>query len=213
MADLERTVQTMRNSSHDLEERLAAIESREASLVRWVRDLEAVLVASGQRDQVDSLRRVWAPSTGATSEKHTNRADPLATLATAASSFPRPHWEDDASARKRRREDDYQQGSRLPSPSRMRIDQLVLPLPRPSSQSPTGMMQSESWAWSQLPSIDAAHGYHQYKTRPEGFEQKPRVASQDSRAISPADRRPLSASSTSTGRTWSSPVQTFDVRI
>ncbi len=224
MADLEKTVMTMRSSSKDLGDRMVALEESNAALCGWIRDLESILVSNGQRDQVESVRRLWSSS--ATSPRLPEpvrssvpppRADPLATLATAASSFQRPHWEDDESAaRKRRRQDDdypSQQG-RLPSPSRMRIDQLVTP--GDSVRSPTSM-SPDSWGWGHLPSIGAAHDYHQYgKSRSDAYTSKPRIAPPplDSRALSPTERRPLSASSSSgTGRTWGSPVQSFDIRL
>jgi hypothetical protein len=112
----------------------------------------------------------------------------------------------------------------------MRIDQICLPLPRPSSQSPPAgpVMTPEPWGWGHVPSLDhPAHNaaYHQYeqKTRqaqPQSYEQKARAVSnnagpQDSnRSLSPLDRRPLSAgSSEGTTRSWTSPVQSFAVRL
>lgn len=235
MADLEANVSTLRNKAHDLEDRLNAIEAREASLQAWVRELENAMIAQGHREQVDTLRRVWGQSAGMIPAPHhdlsssvgmsnASRGDPLATLASAASTFQhprvaqpynmRPSEEDDeSSSRKRRREDDYSyatangngsnRGDRLPSPSRMRIADLVLPLPRPTGSTPVLHQPHPYQGWpSHLPAIDQAFGY----------EQKPRINT-DARDATPTDRRPLSSSSSNTARTWSSPVQSFEIRL
>jgi len=251
MADLERTVQSMRGNTHELEDRIAALEAHQASLAGWVRDLEAALIANGQREHVESLRRMWnasappTPSEPMSQQSSVSNRDPLATLASAAASSFRPgpdqpRWEDEANARKRRRQDDEYAASlqqhhaaaaaRLPSPSRaMRIDQLCLPLPRPSPQSPSSMISTEPWGWGHLPSLDhSPHGFHQYESKPRVTSQssydqkqqhKPRVSSASApqdphRSISPPTARPLSAgSSEGTARSWTSPTHSFDVRL
>ncbi|BEI90947.1 uncharacterized protein CcaverHIS019_0310170 [Cutaneotrichosporon cavernicola] len=230
MADLETTVNTLRSKAHDLEDRLSMLEAREASLQAWVRELESAMIAQGHREQVDTLRRVWGQSAGMMPAPHHalsgmaesvgSRADPLATLASAASTFQNPraavhpypmraHDDDDAASRKRRRDDDYEysagnRGDRLPSPSRMRIADLVLPLPRPTSSAPVLHQPHPYQGWSShLPAID--QGFASY-------EEKPRIKT-DTRNVTPSDRRPLSSSSNNTARTWSSPVQSFEIRL
>jgi hypothetical protein len=229
MADLETTVSSMRNKAHDLEDRLSMLEAREASLQAWVRELENAMIAQGHREQVDTLRRVWGQSAGmmpaphhalsGVAESAGSRADPLATLASAASTFQnpraahpypmRPHDDDETASRKRRRDDDYEygtgnRGDRLPSPSRMRIADLVPPLPRPTGSAPVLHQPHPYPGWaSHLPAIDQGFA---------GYEEKPRVNT-DARNVTPADRRPLSSSSNNTARTWSSPVQSFEIRL
>ncbi|KLT41327.1 hypothetical protein CC85DRAFT_303400 [Cutaneotrichosporon oleaginosum] len=244
MADLETTVNSLRNKAHDVEDRLNMLEAREASLQAWVRELENAMIAQGHREQVDTLRRVWGQSAGMMPAPHHphalsgvtdntgSRVDPLATLASAASTFQNPraahsypmrsHNDDDdtAASRKRRRDDDYEygagagagagpgvganRGDRLASPSRMRISDLVLPLPRPTGSAPVLHQPHPFPAWTaHLPAIDQGFA---------GYEDKPRLNS-DARNVTPSDRRPLSSSSNNTARTWSSPVQSFEIRL
>lgn len=228
MADLESTVTTLRSDHHELEDRIAQLEAHEASLSAWVRDLESALSANGQRDHVESLRRMWAGNAGVvhTAPETSSRmsADPLATLATAASSFSPPsrtdlrRWEDEQASRKRRRYEEYEHPHpthstgitatpgqpRLPSPTggRMRIDQLVsLPLPRLNQTSTSGSMTTDAaWnSWNHIPADNTIH-----------YDAKPRV-SQDARDI--ADRPHSASSSAGTTRTWNSPVQSFEIRL
>ncbi|GMK53529.1 hypothetical protein CspeluHIS016_0101150 [Cutaneotrichosporon spelunceum] len=235
MADLETTVNTMRSKAHDLEDRLSMLEAREASLQAWVRELENAMIAQGHREQADTLRRVWGQSAGMMPAPHhhahpgipesvASRADPLATLASAASTFQNPRsgavhpypmrahdHDDDLASRKRRRDDDYEysagnnRGDRLASPSRMRIADLVLPLPRPTGSAPVLHQPHpyQGWPSSHLPTIDQGFA---------GYEDKPRIKT-DARNVPPSDRRPLSSSSNNTARTWSSPVQSFEIRL
>lgn len=238
MADLETNVSSLRGKAHDLEDRLSLLEAREASLQAWVRELENAMIAQGHREQVDTLRRVWGQSAGMAVPQHAQhhdlsvvgtgpRSDPLMSLASAASTFQQPrathpyamrqHEDDDGSSRKRRRDDDYEytagtnRNDRHHSPSgRMRIADIIspsLPLPRPTANASGSVIHQPhpypAWPSSHLPAIDQAFGY----------EEKPRINNSDARNVTSTERRPLSSSSSNTVRTWSSPVQSFEIRL
>jgi hypothetical protein len=227
MTKLEDTVKSMQTTERHLDAGIKALQVHEKSLLDWIRDLETALVSRGGRDQVDSIRRMWSTAPPAVQLPPRQR-DSLATLASAAAyqpAAPQSRWEEDAPSHKRRRsEDDYteamqkrQHGARLPSPSRMRIDQLCLPLPRPSSHSPPAAIAPE-WGWSPHDHTAPA-AYHQYEGKSrlqsqQSFDGKPRVIAGpsplDSRSTAP--RRPLSANSDGT-RSWDSPVHSYDVRL
>lgn len=225
MANLEETVASLSSKSKQLEE-------REQALGQWVRQLEEVLLSRGDRDSVDRLRRTF----GAEQPR-----DALATLASAASFQGRPRWEDDSAARKRRRDDEYNghimrnpppsaapvrppphhshpamhhpsSQQRLPSPSRMRIDQLVTPLPGRDSW----------WAdYEQKPRLPPTpHMDYEHKRLSPILSdyEKPRLAALPSiRTPSPStERRPMSSSSSADTRpTWSpvQQVQSINIRL
>lgn len=226
MANLEETVASLSSKSKQLEE-------REQVLGQWIRQLEEVLLSRGDRDSVDRLRRTF----GAEQPR-----DALATLASAASFQGRPRWEDDSRKRRREddynghimrnpgpsapappphthhshpamhAQPSGQQQQRLPSPSRMRIDQLVTSLPGRDSW----------WAdYEQKPRLPPTpHMEYEHKRLSPILSEyeKPRLAALPSiRTPSPStDRRPMSSSSSSGTRpTWSpvQQVQSINIRL
>ena len=98
---------------------ITALQQRENNLNAWIRDLESVLFARSLSTEVDSLRRIWAPSSAPA------RPDALATLANAAaasqpppasphSAYPTPAseaWD----SRKRKRQGDHPPRRSLPT--------------------------------------------------------------------------------------------------
>ncbi|KAL1408820.1 hypothetical protein Q8F55_005634 [Vanrija albida] len=252
----------------DLEAALVAHGHREhvESLRRmWGSNLANAVPPSSAMDMHSAHHIAGPPSSSASrpnGSSSSSSVDPLSTLASAASSYrPQPRrWDTrdmEQHDRKRRREeydDDptatsatsaaaaaaAARGHRLPSPSRMRIAELVLPHPRPQHQqqhpgqppqppahSQPSSGQSEGWGWSHLPSLDqsysqdkrvSAHshpGHYSHQAYPSYSHPHAHTAPHGHHDHGPTgdSRRPLSSSSGTSARTHTSPVHSFDIRI
>ncbi|WOO82403.1 uncharacterized protein LOC62_04G005892 [Vanrija pseudolonga] len=247
----------------DLEAALVAHGHREhvESLRRmWGSNLANAVPTSSAMDMHSAHHVAGPPSSSASrpSGSSSSSVDPLSTLASAASSYrPRPpRWDtrDMEQHDRKRRRDEYDdesaataaataaavaRGHRLPSPSRMRIAELVLPHPRPQHQGHPGQppqppahsqpssSQSESWGWNHLPSLDqsysqdkraSAHshpGHYSHQAYPSYSHPHAHAATHGHHDHGTAgdSRRPLSSSSGASARTHTSPVHSFDIRI